>query len=150
MGELVELFVSCDLRGMSTHHDKIIARRGQRHCLVDSKRLVATKQLLDGHLAGKFASPLDGPVYLKVTYVYAFPASAPKRGPQRQLKTTRPDLSNLTKTVEDALTRAGAFHDDAQVAVKQEVKILSRTAPPGIVITVGPATMLPLLGETNE
>lgn len=68
--------------------------------------------------AAKPARPLDGPVGLSVRYVFALPKGEQRvrTVPPRRWHVAKPDASNLQKAIEDALTEAGWWHDDAQVA----------------------------------
>jgi Holliday junction resolvase RusA-like endonuclease len=53
--------------------------------------------------------PLDDPLWLDVEFRLARPRSVHRRYPQ-----TKPDLSNLTKMVEDALEKAGVVVNDSR------------------------------------
>lgn len=67
-------------------------------------------------LAGEHISePLRGALSLEVLFVYPRLKSEPKRHSGRKYKTTRPDLSNLIKSLEDGLEGV-AFSDDAQIS----------------------------------
>lgn len=60
-------------------------------------------------------TPLHGPVALMVTFVFPMKGAPRKTKPRRAAwKPTRPDLSNLVKSVEDGLNSVG-YADDAQV-----------------------------------
>lgn len=56
--------------------------------------------------------PMDGPVALVLAFYLPKPKSAPRRVTQPLKK---PDLDKLVRCVKDGLTRAGVYHDDAQV-----------------------------------
>ena len=56
---------------------------------------------------------LDTALHLGVTFVHARPKRF-KKG-QRFMKTTRPDVDNLIKTVKDGITNAGIWKDDSFV-----------------------------------
>lgn len=60
------------------------------------------------HLGG----PMTGPLRVRMVFTLARPRSAPKR---RLYPDARPDLSKLARAVEDALTDAGVWADDACV-----------------------------------
>lgn len=62
--------------------------------------------------------PIEGPVRLEC--VFCFKRSGRKRVGWR---IARPDLDNLEKAVMDALTEAGIWLDDAQVAEKASGKV---------------------------
>jgi len=66
--------------------------------------------------------PLKGAVALKVLFVHPRLKSEPKKRPERKYKTTRPDLSNLIKSLEDGLEGI-AFNDDAQIVRIEAEKI---------------------------
>lgn len=56
--------------------------------------------------------PIAGPVEVRIVFYLLRPTSAPKRV-TRPLK--KPDLDKLVRAVKDGMTRAGIYHDDAQV-----------------------------------
>ena len=58
-------------------------------------------------------APLSGPLVVSMVFTMRKPASAPKR--KRTWPCTRPDLSKLARSTEDALTSAGIWGDDGQV-----------------------------------
>lgn len=55
-----------------------------------------------------------GPLVLTVEFVRTFPKSMPKKRRATERPTTKPDLSNLLKGVEDALNGV-AWRDDSQL-----------------------------------
>jgi len=60
--------------------------------------------------------PFPGPVELDITFFFKQPKSWPKKKKNRtKYHTTRPDLSNCLKLLEDALIGI-AYHDDAQIS----------------------------------
>jgi Holliday junction resolvase RusA-like endonuclease len=59
------------------------------------------------------SQPLDGP--LAVSIVWTFATKTATRNLNPEPKITRPDLDNLAKLVLDAATKAGYWHDDAQI-----------------------------------
>ena len=79
----------------------------------DTPELADAKIKLRSHVARHAPSePLQGPVRLLVKWL--FPAGkAHKNG---EWKITRPDTDNLQKALKDAMTKAGFWKDDAQVA----------------------------------
>lgn len=63
--------------------------------------------------------PLDGPVELRLKLVEAYRKSEPKRNTRNGAelpRDTKPDLDNLAKGYIDALTMAGVWRDDSQIA----------------------------------
>ena len=69
--------------------------------------------------------PLEGAVYLTITWTWPGNADKPK--------VTRPDLDNLCKLALDAATKAGYWHDDAQVVLLTAAKFFGTM--PGIAFT---------------
>lgn len=61
--------------------------------------------------------PFDGPCALSIMAVYPWPSSwsAKKRAREGAWKATKPDLSNISKGVEDGMNRI-VFSDDARIA----------------------------------
>lgn len=59
------------------------------------------------------AEPLDGPLWLRMVFTLAKPASRPKT--RKSYPDTKPDLSKLQRSTEDALTDAGLIKDDARI-----------------------------------
>lgn len=80
--------------------------------------------------------PIEGPVRLSVVWAYPWRKSEPKKNRVNGWRPcdTRPDCSNLTKALEDTMTRCGYWNDDSQVAALSFEKKWSDT--PGIGITV--------------
>lgn len=65
----------------------------------------------------RYTIPRSRPVRLDVVYFFPFPTSTPiKRREDDAWMVERPDLDNLTKSVQDVLTELCVWEDDAQVA----------------------------------
>jgi crossover junction endodeoxyribonuclease RusA len=112
----------------------------------DVKR--AAQQVMDALIGtpGEVGFPIVGPVALRATFTVAKPTSAPKRS--RTFPTTRPDLSHYVRAIEDALTEAGVWRDDAQVIDSAERKVYPNEHPlaldqPGVRIRVYTITATP-------
>lgn len=65
---------------------------------------------------------LDGPVRLSIIYRLPRPKSSKKRD-RTPWHTTKPDLDNMDKATMDALSEAGVWNDDRQVAFKESSKV---------------------------
>lgn len=63
-------------------------------------------------------APLDGPLFLFVTFRWPWPKSAPKwqRDLGRYPRDTKPDFDNCCKQVCDVLETAGYYLNDSQIA----------------------------------
>jgi Holliday junction resolvase RusA-like endonuclease len=70
--------------------------------------------------------PLEGPLHVLLGWTWP--------GKEIRHKTTRPDLDNLAKLALDAATRAGYWHDDAQIAMLTLAKYLGPI--PGLAMSV--------------
>jgi Holliday junction resolvase RusA-like endonuclease len=70
-------------------------------------------------------APLDGPLELIVTFRLPMPPSRPKRLQARGAawQITRPDLSKLIRSTEDALQDAGLIRDDARICYVEARKL---------------------------
>lgn len=78
--------------------------------------------------------PLDGPIELIARFSYQRPKSwTKKKANLTRWKTSKPDVDNLTKIIEDSLN-AVAFHDDAQIASMSAQKMYGERSE--IVVTV--------------
>lgn len=68
--------------------------------------------------------PITGPVRLEVIAEYQYPQSwsVKKRFASRGFKTSKPDLGNIEKLVEDAINKI-AYVDDAQIATRLSAKM---------------------------
>lgn len=64
---------------------------------------------------------LLGAINLRVTFTMPKPKSAPKR--RRSWPSTKPDLSKLVRSTEDALSDAGVWEDDARVICCTALKV---------------------------
>jgi Holliday junction resolvase RusA-like endonuclease len=91
-------------------------------------------------IAADLPGPLDGALVLEVEFRMPMPASRPKRLKVARIgwHTTKPDLSKILRSTEDALTDAGLIRDDARIctATLSKVEVIGWT---GAVIRVGPA-----------
>jgi Holliday junction resolvase RusA-like endonuclease len=82
---------------------------------------------------------IEGGVYLRMRFCFEWPASSWRKTKPRPLAvhTQKPDLTNLVKAVEDALTGI-AYRDDAQVCETVVSKVKLRQGEPARVeIEVG-------------
>lgn len=87
--------------------------RGGKGIMIES-----SKQVKPWREAVKFAAlevegTVSGPVEVSMVFTVRKPASAPKT--RRTWPATKPDLSKLVRSTEDALTDAGKWEDDARV-----------------------------------
>jgi len=123
----------------SSHHAKKIARVGGFARLVDKPELVAAREMLDTLLLPhQPPAPVPGPVVLCLEFTWPWLASHSRRTRTlgRIPHTSKPDASNVTKTLEDRLVALRFLEDDRAVAA---LHVLKWWGPaPGIRIVVGP------------
>lgn len=68
-------------------------------------------------------TPMLGPIYLDLTYLYPWRKSEPEKDrPLYRPKDTSPDLCNLDKQLVDVLERSGFFTNDSHVVEKHSRK----------------------------
>ena len=103
----------------------------------------AVKALAKEHIS----EPLNGAVSLSIVFVAPRLKAEPKSQTERKYKTSRPDLSNMIKSLEDGLQGA-LFHDDAQVVKLSAEKVYAGLGEsPHIEIT---ASVIPVLFSADE
>jgi len=123
----------------TSHHAKRIVRVGQFSRLADKPELVAAKAMLDSLLLPhQPAAPLMGPVSLTLEFTWPWRASESKRvrAAGRAPMTSRPDCSNVTKTIEDRLVALRFIEDDNAVVDLHVRKWWSDQ--PGIRVSIAP------------
>lgn len=102
----------------TSHHAKRIVRIGTFARLADKPELVAAKAMLDSALLPhQPAAPVKGPVELNLHFEWPWRASETKRNRALGMMahTSRPDCSNLAKTLEDRLVALRFLEDDNAV-----------------------------------
>jgi len=116
---------------VTAQEHRITGRHGQKAQIYNTPQLNDAKQKFLSYLAPHApACPLDGPICLVVKW--CFPMRRDSHN--GQYKATRPDTDNLQKLFKDCMTKAGFWHDDAQVASEVIEKFYAAT--PGIFVAV--------------
>jgi Holliday junction resolvase RusA-like endonuclease len=125
------------------HHKKIITIRtragGEFHKLADRPELNQTKRLLEELLIPhQPPAPIVGAVVLAVEYTWPWLAAHSKkvRALGRIPHISKPDLTNVTKTLEDRLCELLFIEDDRKVVDLRVRKWWGEN--PGIDITIAP------------
>lgn len=140
----VRFHLSC-VPPTTSHHHKKIARIGHFSRLVDRDELVSAKGLLEELLIPhQLAQPIEGPVTLVVEYTWPWLGGHGKRlrALGRIPHISKPDLTNVTKTLEDRLVRLRFIEDDRKVVDLRVRKWWGET--PGIDIAIAPFTVSPV------
>ncbi len=102
----------------TSHHHKRIVKVRQFARLADKPELVAAKGMLDSLLyPHRPEAPLAGPVSLEVRWTWPWRATETKkrRALGRVPHTSKPDLSNALKTLEDRLVALRFVEDDRSI-----------------------------------
>lgn len=123
----------------TTHQRKQIVRRGPFVGIGDTPELEKALAFLESVLLPhQPTAPVAGAVRLDLAFVWPFLAGAPKRVKALGLvrRTTKPDCSNLAKTLEDRLTTLRFIDDDARVAEGFTSKWFGQVA--GIAVAITP------------
>lgn len=134
----LEFRVSC-VPPKTTHQRKKIVRVGKWIRLGDTDELVAAKGLLEELLLPhQPASPVLGPVTLRLDFEWPWLASHSRRTREkgRIPHTSKPDLTNVAKTLEDRLVALRFMEDDANVVNLLVSKWWGDS--PGIIIAIVP------------
>lgn len=120
-----------------THQSRLRAYRIGKFCRIVKAKPDAATAALEAQIKEQVRKLRDGkphlfpegvPVSVFLTWEFPFPASVKARDRKyAQWRTQRPDLDNLSKSVLDALTDAGAWADDNQVTLLRLAKYNSPT-----------------------
>lgn len=110
----------------TTHQQKKIVRCGRYSRLADTPKL---KQVIADYRVRlepfRPAEPLVGAVNATYIFIFPHPSNTPKYKKLMTLpKTTKPDADNLTKTLQDVLTKMGFITDDAIIADTRTIKLI--------------------------
>lgn len=138
----ISFFVAC-VPPTTSHHHKRIVKIGKFSRMADRPELVASKEMIDNLLLPHQPSaPCDGPVSLTVTFTWPFLKSQTKRFKAQglQFHTSKPDCTNVVKTLEDRLVALRFIEDDKSVVSLQVRKFWGRN--PGIKVEIAAAVFL--------
>lgn len=102
-----------------THNDLRAALRGGRPAIVKSDRLREAEDAIMARLVpARPAEPLSGPLSVEVRWCFATSGAHAQGEPH----TDKPDMSNMLKTLEDCMARAGWIVDDSLVCDEHTAK----------------------------
>jgi Holliday junction resolvase RusA-like endonuclease len=121
----------------TSHHAKRIVKMGKFSRLADKPELNEAKQLLDSLLLShQPKEPMAGAVCLRLEYTWPWLKGHGKqtRALGRIPMTSRPDCSNLAKTLEDRLVALRFIDDDNAVVQLMVLKFWG--AEPGIWVQI--------------
>ena len=119
---------------------RFLGKRGGRGIMVESSKKVAPWREAVKWAAIKAGQKITGPVSVVMVFTLPRPKSASKRKPM--VPSTRPDLSKLIRSTEDALTGV-LWRDDARIVCQLVRKVYAEDGRTGAQITVWtlPATV---------
>lgn len=102
-----------------THNDLKAVTRGDRPAIVKSDRLREAEDALVARLAAQAPpEPMAGPLSVEVRWCFATRGSHAQGEPH----TDKPDMSNMLKTLEDCMVRAGWIVDDSTICDERMAK----------------------------
>lgn len=102
-----------------THNDLLPALRGGRPYIRKSDRLRGAEDALVARLAAQAPpEPMGGPLSVEVRWCFATRRSHAQGEPH----VARPDMSNMLKTLEDCMRRAGWIVDDSTICEERMAK----------------------------
>ena len=136
---LIQFEVRC-IPPKATHHQKKIINVGGFSRLADKPQLKTAKAFWDtifiDHQPDK---PFDEAITVRVELTWPWNQGDSKklRALGRVWHETSPDLSNMGKTIEDAMGRCGFFTNDSRIVASHFLKF--RGDNPGIRVCVQPA-----------
>lgn len=104
-------------QGSKAFKGMFVAKDGRQHAKLaeSSKKVAPWRQdvVAAAVLAMNGSPPLDGPLGASMVFTLRKPKSAVKR--RRTWPQTKPDVSKLCRSTEDALVTAGAIADDSRI-----------------------------------
>lgn len=138
---------SKSFKGMNRHGHAILAE--------SSKKVKPWRQDVKAAAeAVRVGPPLDCPLIASMVFTVPKPLGAPKR--KRTWPATKPDLSKLARSTEDALVDAGLIRDDSRIV---EYSRLAKVYPgedpealeaPGVVIVITPVTAALAMQDADD
>lgn len=135
---MIQFRVSC-IPPKTTHQAKKLVRIRGFSRLADTRELVEAKATLDSLLLEhQPTTPILGPVVLELVFEWPWRKGEAKkvRARGRIPMVSKPDCSNIAKTIEDRLVALRFIEDDAHVVDLQTRKWWGDT--PGIFVRITP------------
>jgi len=120
----------------TTHQSKKIVKAGKFTKLADTPELNAAKDFWRLMLMkDRPAEPISMPCFLLIQLYWPYRSSEPKKNRNGLIcHSSKPDCSNMAKTIEDRLVELGYIKDDALVSTLQVSKYWSEKGGFRIVI----------------
>lgn len=115
---MIDIFVPNVVVPTTTHHSKKIVKCGKFTRLADSDALNDAKDFWRLHLMkDRPPDPIERPCTLIIQLYWPYRTSEPKKNRCGPIcHTSKPDCSNMAKTIEDRLVELGYIKDDALVS----------------------------------
>lgn len=137
MSEAISVFIPCNIPTVTAQQKGAFAVNGKVRFFKKKKVKDSENTFLGLLHPFRPEKPFQGPVCLIVDLVFPWRKSESKRvirGYRLYPVTTRPDLSNLIKTIEDVMTTLRFWEDDGQISTLNISKSYGDT--PGIRLNI--------------
>lgn len=138
MSQQISVFIPCNIPTATSQMKGAMVQNGKVRFFKKKKVAESERTFHALFLPHRPAKPFEGPVCLCVSLVFPWRKAEKKRiikGYRYYPVTTRPDLSNLIKTIEDVLTTLRFWNDDGQISTLRVSKNYGEEPGIGLNIT---------------
>lgn len=112
----IEMFLDMEPPTTTAQQKKISWASGHPVVYQSKNAAKAYKQLRDELKQFAPEEPMDGPLFMSVTWSWSYPKSwSNKKKHGEHWKTTKPDTDNLQKALKDVMEELGFFVNDSRV-----------------------------------
>jgi Holliday junction resolvase RusA-like endonuclease len=137
MSQQISVFIPCNIPTVTAQQKGAFAVNGKVRFFKKKKVKESETTFHALFYPHRPPTPFTGPVCLSIGLVFPWRKSEAKRiirGFSRYPVQTRPDLSNLIKTIEDVMTTLRFWNDDGQISTLKILKCYGDN--PGITLNV--------------
>lgn len=127
---MIQFFIPMKVPNVTHQEHKITTKNRKPHTYEPAELKAARALFRDSFAPFAPKTPLEGPVFLKVHFLY----QEDEEHPAGTMKITKPDTDNLIKLPKDVMTKLGFWKDDAQVCSEHTMKYYDKI--PGIWVLI--------------
>lgn len=109
---MIEITLDMKIPSATAQQIGLAVRNGRAYTYKKQKVRDAEKEFAIRLMPHRPKKPIEGAVFLSIEWYYG----TKDKKKQYTLKTTRPDLDNLNKILQDSLVKVGFMKDDSQIA----------------------------------